>query len=91
MVTLRDIQYKYPGERVSQIGSKQMFIIHKGNPLLLSYRAVIGICLEGVWYISDYTHSPTTNKQIEQFMFDRTANRTCKRTSQTELETLLKQ
>lgn len=89
MTTLSDIKKLYPDYRVSQIGSKQLFIVHKGAPLLLSYYTTIGIRLDGVWNITTKRYSRTTTKQITQFSNDRTANRTVVRITQEELEQLL--
>lgn len=70
MVTKKDIinRYNLKPSQVSQVGSKQLFIvdtIHNGR-LLLSYHTVVGYFYDK-WYLTRYKYSSTTSRQLSQF------------------------
>ena len=67
MTTITDIKKLYPNDRVTQVESMQLFIVHKDNPLLISYRTVIGVRIGDTWYITTTKYSLTTSRQITAF------------------------
>ena len=69
MITIKDIQARFSlrKSQVSQIGSKQLFIVDTYNGrLLLSYYTVVGY-FNDKWYLTKYKYSVTTSKQLSQF------------------------
>ena len=67
MTTLTDIKKLYPNDKVTQVRSIQLFVVHKGNPLLVSYRTVIGVRIGDTWYITTKKYSVSTSRQITEF------------------------
>lgn len=76
-------QFGLPVAAIEQIGSKQLFIVDAANfedcfdsgtkkyynvRLLVSYRTIVGICKFGEWQITSEKFSPTTSKQLTQFL-----------------------
>ena len=60
-------------DKVQQLGSKQLFIAETPDLIVLvSYRTIVGVLKNEVWYLTDKKCSVTTSKQMSQFTRNRT-------------------
>lgn len=70
-ITVTNIMYLFnvSRDKVHQQGSKQLFIVDTPNErVLVSYKTTVGKFIDGQWYITTVKYSPTTSKQITQFI-----------------------
>ena len=57
------------GATVSQLGSKQLFIVdHENCKVLYSYREPIGFMINGAWSFNDEFFSFTTSRHLAYFI-----------------------
>ena len=71
-VTIKDImnQFNVARDKVKQVKSMQLFIVDSPSygRILVSYRTIIGMFYNGVWYITTEKYSVTTSKQTSTFI-----------------------
>lgn len=70
MTCLSVLKAKYPTAEISQIGSKELFLVEHtefAESYLVSYLTVIGIKVKGIWRFSTKRYSNTSTKHLNFF------------------------
>ena len=103
-VSVKEIanQFGATKEEITQIGSKQLFIVQCNKhydsvtrryyrcPVLVSYKTIVGFfhTADNEWKLTSKTYSRTTSKQLTQFS-SVSSGRKVSRVSEAQFETLL--
>lgn len=71
-VTKRDIQSRFGGGKVEQVGSKQLFVVTFPTcQLLVSYWTIVGYRGDGCWLLTKDRYSQTTTRHINYYRYGR--------------------
>lgn len=71
-VTIKDImnQFNVARDKIKQVKSKQLFIVDspRYGRILVSYKTIIGLFIDGKWIITTEKFSLSTSRQTNSFI-----------------------